>query len=92
MERLRAVVDDELFECDLPSLLRASTSDSIFCWSKAASGDIVSVETSNVDHAMACYDAGASLVFRSPGHFADTFVRCMAREVGMSFGAAHIDG
>ena len=82
----------ELCGLDLKSLLAASTSERVFCWSKRSGTGIVSIEVDTVDAAMSLYEAGASLCFRSPRAFLTNYVLPMSQHVRMGFGATHIDG
>lgn len=91
-ERLAGMCEEYLCGLDIAKLCEETASDHVFCWMKGIDGKIGSIQVDDSASALTCYNAGASLYFRSPQPFADEFVAAMARDVKMNFGAFYLNG
>lgn len=94
-QRFAALVRDRLFGLRLPVMLRASPSEEIHVWFAARTGvhgANESIKVADRQSALACHRAGASLYFRAPPDASDLLVTALSQQVGLSFGALHVDG
>lgn len=81
-----------LHRLDLQALLSASPSDAIRAWVRPVDGS--RMESVNVDEAtaMTLSRSGASLYFRAPQEFTDTFLPRLAKGLGANFSIYYADG
>eukprot|EP01138_Halocafeteria_seosinensis_P000620 gb/GECG01000635.1/.p1 GENE.gb/GECG01000635.1/~~gb/GECG01000635.1/.p1 ORF type:complete len:616 (+),score=74.62 gb/GECG01000635.1/:1-1848(+) len=92
VERIRGVCERYLHNLNIEKLVHDSPSEKIFAWLKPketnkAQQRLDSIALDNPDHALTCYDAGASLYFRAPQEMADEFIPALSRAIGLEFGA-----
>lgn len=79
-------ISSELYELEVESILRETSSENIFVWIQQENGLIQSIEVSDADAAAALYHAGHAIYCRAPPSLEQSLVASLLADTGLGCG------